>query len=154
MDALNEAIDNREEGIVVKDPQSVYKPNNRKGGWYKLKPEYIGGLMDELDVLVVGGYFGVGHRAGLMSHFLCAVAVPPLQGEKPTLFHSFCKVSTCVHKQPRQEMHATYTLLNIIYLIAIGKGKITWFSNFATEVYGALVSNKDTGTQGMWNIGQ
>ena len=38
---LNEAIDNRLEGIVLKDPTSVYKPNNRKGGWYKIKPEVI-----------------------------------------------------------------------------------------------------------------
>ena len=52
------------------------------------------GLMDELDVLVVGGYFGVGHRAGMMSHFLCAVAIPPSNGtDKPELFYSFCKVS-------------------------------------------------------------
>lgn len=48
--------------------------------------------MDELDVLVVGGYFGVGHRAGMMSHFLCAVSVPPSNGDKPELFYSFCKV--------------------------------------------------------------
>lgn len=47
--------------------------------------------MDELDVLVVGGYFGVGHRAGMMSHFLCAVAVPK-EGTEPELFYSFCKV--------------------------------------------------------------
>jgi DNA ligase-4 len=48
--------------------------------------------MDELDVLVVGGYFGVGHRSGMMSHFLCAVAVPAEEGEEPKIFHSFCKV--------------------------------------------------------------
>ena len=36
-DALNEAIDNREEGIMVKNPESVYRPNTRKGGWFKNK---------------------------------------------------------------------------------------------------------------------
>jgi ATP-dependent DNA ligase len=36
---LNLAIDNRLEGVVLKDPTSVYKPNIRKGGWYKIKPE-------------------------------------------------------------------------------------------------------------------
>ena len=51
-----------------------------------------GGLMDELDVLVVGGYFGKGHRSQLLSHFLCAVAVPEPGGGKPTRFHSFCRV--------------------------------------------------------------
>lgn len=36
---LNLAIDCRLEGIILKDPTSVYKPNTRKGGWYKIKPE-------------------------------------------------------------------------------------------------------------------
>ncbi len=92
VNALNEAIDNREEGIMVKVPDSAYKPNKRTGGWYKVKPEYVGGLMDELDLLVVGGYFGVGRRSGLMSHFLCAVADRKEGEDKPRKFHSFCKV--------------------------------------------------------------
>ena len=92
-EALNEAIDEREEGIMVKDVETPYKPNTRKGGWYKLKPEYVGGLMDELDVLVLGGYLGVGHRKGMMSHFLCGVAVPGEGGSHPSVFHSFCRVS-------------------------------------------------------------
>lgn len=97
IDALNDAIDSREEGIMVKDPESIYKPNVRKGGWYKLKPDYIGGLVDEVDVLVVGGYFGVGSRSHMMSHFLCAVAVPcAAVAERPTIFHSFCRV--CVFR--------------------------------------------------------
>lgn len=36
---LNEAIDNREEGVVLKDPDSVYRPATRKAGWIKVKPE-------------------------------------------------------------------------------------------------------------------
>ncbi|CAH1773972.1 unnamed protein product [Owenia fusiformis] len=93
-DALNNAIDNREEGIMVKDPESIYKPNVRTGGWYKIKPEYVGGLMDELDLLIVGGYMGKGRRSNMMSHFLCAVAVPTDDGSHPKVFHSFCKVGT------------------------------------------------------------
>ena len=92
VEALNEAIDKREEGIMIKNPDSVYKPNVRKGGWFKIKPEYVGGLMDELDVLVIGGYFGVGHRGGMMSHFLCGLAVPSQSGDKPDVFYSFCRV--------------------------------------------------------------
>lgn len=29
--ALNEAIDRREEGLVIKQPSSLYKPDKRKG---------------------------------------------------------------------------------------------------------------------------
>ena len=35
-DLLNEAIDQREEGIVLKNPDSIYIPNERKGGWVKV----------------------------------------------------------------------------------------------------------------------
>ncbi|XP_029460405.1 DNA ligase 4 [Rhinatrema bivittatum] len=94
VDALNEAIDNREEGIMVKDPMSTYKPDKRGEGWVKIKPEYVTGLMDELDILIVGGYWGKGLRGGMMSHFLCAVAAPPLAGEKPSVFHSICRVGS------------------------------------------------------------
>ena len=36
MDLLNKAIDQREEGIVIKNPDSIYKPNARKEGWLKV----------------------------------------------------------------------------------------------------------------------
>lgn len=94
--ALNTAIDKREEGMVVKSPSSVYKPNSRSGsGWVKIKPEYVDSLSDELDLVIVGGYFGVGRRSGMTSHFMCAVAVPSnVPGEHPKVFHSFCKVGS------------------------------------------------------------
>jgi len=92
--ALNEAIDDREEGVVLKDPDSVYRPAARKGGWIKVKPEYVDSLVPELDLLIVGGYYGKGKRRGL-SHFLLAVAVDPQEpGGKPTEFHSVGRVGS------------------------------------------------------------
>ena len=42
-------------------------------GWLKIKPEYVDNLMDELDLLIVGGYFGKGVS---FSFYLCwAIAV-------------------------------------------------------------------------------
>ena len=59
----------------MKNPGSIYKPNVRKaGGWLKIKPEYIDNLMCELDLLIIGGYYGEGRRSTLISHFLLAVA--------------------------------------------------------------------------------
>ncbi|XP_034072668.1 DNA ligase 4 [Gymnodraco acuticeps] len=94
VNALNDAIDGREEGIMVKDPLSIYKPDKRGEGWLKIKPEYVDGLMDELDLLIVGGYWGKGKRGGMMSHFLAAVAEAPKPGEKPSVFHSFCRIGS------------------------------------------------------------
>jgi DNA ligase 4 len=76
VDALNKAIDSRLEGIVIKNPESLYKPSVRSGsGWFKVKPDYMNGLNDDLDLLIVGGYYGVGRRSGMLSHFLLAVAI-------------------------------------------------------------------------------
>eukprot|EP00922_Rhytidocystis_sp_ex-Travisia-forbesii_P070119 GHVS01104812.1.p1 GENE.GHVS01104812.1~~GHVS01104812.1.p1 ORF type:complete len:1025 (-),score=77.63 GHVS01104812.1:2533-5607(-) len=62
LEALRQTFRRREEGLVLKNVCSVYKPNARKsGGWFKLKPEH-GALSDTLDLLVVGGYFGDGRR--------------------------------------------------------------------------------------------
>ncbi|XP_067928082.1 DNA ligase 4-like isoform X2 [Watersipora subatra] len=91
IDALNKAIDGYEEGIMVKHPESVYKPNSRSAGWYKMKPEYVDGLMDELDLVIIGGYFGKGRRANILSHFLCAVMD---NSTKPAQFHSVTKVGS------------------------------------------------------------
>ena len=75
VDALNEAIDRREEGLVVKDPDSVYRPAARAGGgWIKVKPEYQNQLMDQLDLVVIGGYYGKGRGGGRVSHLLLGVA--------------------------------------------------------------------------------
>ncbi|XP_071941905.1 DNA ligase 4-like [Antedon mediterranea] len=95
-DALNKAIDGREEGIVIKNPESIYRPDKRKGsGWLKIKPEYMDNMMDELDLLIIGGYFGKGKRSKVISHFLLGVAVPPSnEGDEPKYFKSFCKVGS------------------------------------------------------------
>lgn len=40
VEALNDAIDRQEEGLILKNPNSIYKPAAKTGGgWYKIKPE-------------------------------------------------------------------------------------------------------------------
>ncbi|XP_065834565.1 DNA ligase 4-like [Oscarella lobularis] len=95
--ALNDAIDKREEGLMIKHPDSTYRPDKRKGsGWLKIKPEYIDSLSDQLDLVIIGGYYGRGRRrGGMISHFLCGIAVPSDNpSDHPSVFYSFCKVGT------------------------------------------------------------
>ncbi|XP_002166379.2 DNA ligase 4 isoform X1 [Hydra vulgaris] len=97
INAVNNAIDKCEEGIVVKDPLSLYVPNKRNGsGWYKLKPEYIDSLSDDLDLIIIGGQYGSGHRGGIISHFLLGVAVKTEEGSdtKPSYFKTFAAVGS------------------------------------------------------------
>ena len=94
-EALNEAIDNRDEGIMIKDPNSIYKPGARpKSGWIKVKPVYQN-LTDNCDLVIVGGYYASGSKLkiGTLSHFLCAV-------KDGDTFRSFTRVSSGVsHKE-------------------------------------------------------
>ena len=95
VEALNNAIDRREEGIVIKHPLSVYKPNARsKAGWIKCKPEYNDQLMDQCDLIVIGGYYGGRAKSqNAISNFLLAVRDGDSDSGKP-VFRSFVKVGS------------------------------------------------------------
>jgi len=99
--ALEKIIELHGEGLVIKDPNSNYELGTRSKKWIKIKPEYVNSLCDELDVLIVGGYYGNGYRRGKISHFLCAVLKDKIENENKDKnnddddeiphFVSFCK---------------------------------------------------------------
>jgi DNA ligase-4 len=93
--ALNAAIDRREEGVVLKDPDSVYKPNARAGGgWVKLKPEYENELIDQLDLVVLGGYYGSGGGGGTVTQFLMGLRDAATAATAVPRFLAICRVGT------------------------------------------------------------
>ena len=63
----HQALDAGHEGIMVKDPSSLYTPGVRGKNWIKVKPE-----VDTLDLAVVGAEWGEGRRAHLFGSFLLA----------------------------------------------------------------------------------
>ena len=58
------------EGLVLKDKKSVYEPGKRH--WLKVKKDYLcdGAMADSADLVVLGAWFGTGHKGGIMSSFL------------------------------------------------------------------------------------
>ncbi|KAJ6639658.1 DNA ligase 4 [Pseudolycoriella hygida] len=56
IECLNKAFDQKEEGVVIKQGDSVYAPGKRIDSWIKIKPDYIDGLVSDFDLLVIGGY--------------------------------------------------------------------------------------------------
>lgn len=107
---LNQAIEDQEEGIVLKGLSSVYKPNARKAGWLKLKPEYVDNLVSDLDMLILGGYFGEGRRSGVVSHFLLGVASGDLDDDgMPHTFWSVAKVGSGYSSQELDDLLAKLT---------------------------------------------
>ncbi|KAJ3206547.1 DNA ligase (ATP) [Dinochytrium kinnereticum] len=88
--ALDQRMMEHLEGIIVKDPTAPYVLNERGDSWLKIKPDYIDSLGDDVDLLLVGGFFGSGRRSGKLSHFMCAVLDDSVEGG-PKQFVSICK---------------------------------------------------------------
>jgi DNA ligase-4 len=76
LEALDAAILNRSEGVMLKGLDTPYVPGDRKGKWIKIKPEYLDDVGDSLDLVLIGGYFGKGRRGNNVSHFLVGVQSP------------------------------------------------------------------------------
>lgn len=55
------------EGIILKNPASVYAPGKRGKNWLKIKP-----IMETLDLVVIGAKWGEGRRAGLLGSYRLA----------------------------------------------------------------------------------
>ncbi|KAG5006171.1 hypothetical protein JHK85_024713 [Glycine max] len=98
-------IENRDEGIVLKDHSSKWEPSDCSGKWLKLKPEYIQAGSD-LDVLIIGGCYGSGRRGGEVARFLVGLAERPSPNTHPKRFISFCRVGTGL---PDDELDAVVT---------------------------------------------
>lgn len=73
LNIFNKSVDDKEEGIVFKDVNSIYVPNDRNGGWWKMKLEFFEGVMSDLDLLIMGGYFGQGRHRNKVAGFLLGV---------------------------------------------------------------------------------
>jgi DNA ligase-4 len=86
--ALENRLSNNEEGIIIKNPNSVYQPGGKSLDWIKIKPDYIEGMGDDFDLVMVGAYFGQGRKGGMFGSFLCAVLD---DSANPNTYISFCK---------------------------------------------------------------
>ena len=91
--ALRKVVAEASEGLVVKNPRSRYRLNDRNDDWVKVKPEYMEEFGESLDCLVIGGYYGSGRRGGGLSSYMCGLRVDDKKGEGMSQkFLSFFKV--------------------------------------------------------------
>jgi DNA ligase-4 len=73
---LRQVVAEASEGLVLKNPRSPYRLNERNDDWIKVKPEYMTEFGESLDCVVIGGYYGSGKRGGALSSFMCGLKVP------------------------------------------------------------------------------
>ena len=63
-DIYHQALNAGHEGVMMKNPKSPYIPGKRGKHWLKLKP-----VMENLDLVVVGGEWGEGKRSHVISSY-------------------------------------------------------------------------------------
>ncbi|KAL1991226.1 hypothetical protein VTN49DRAFT_5730 [Thermomyces lanuginosus] len=108
---LEESVKASCEGLMVKmldTEESGYEPSKRSRNWLKVKKDYLAGLGDSLDLVVLGAYYGRGKRTSVYGAFLLAA-----YNSSTETFETICNIGTGFSDALLEELHKTLSPLAI-----------------------------------------
>jgi DNA ligase-1 len=100
---LEDSVKSGCEGLMVKmldGPESSYEPSKRSQNWLKVKKDYLAGVGDSLDLVVLGAYYGKGKRTSWYGAFLLACYNPSTQN-----YESVCNIGTGFSEAILETLH-------------------------------------------------
>ncbi|KAK4202649.1 putative DNA ligase [Triangularia verruculosa] len=108
---LDESVKASCEGLMVKmldGEESGYEPSKRSRNWLKIKKDYLAGIGDSLDLVVLGAYFGKGKRTSVYGAFLLACYNPGTD-----TYETVCNIGTGFSEAVLEELHGQLSKITI-----------------------------------------
>ncbi|KAF5245435.1 hypothetical protein FANTH_7343 [Fusarium anthophilum] len=108
---LDESVKASCEGLMVKmldGTESGYEPSKRSRNWLKIKKDYLSGVGDSLDLVVLGAYYGKGKRTSVYGAFLLACYNPNSE-----TYETVCNIGTGFSEQVLEDLYTQLSEITI-----------------------------------------